>query len=429
MTLWLQSRRALARSGSSKFVRDAGWLFISNVVSKALMLLGNAFAARCLGPFNLGISALVQSVALQASLTCNGGFDYVAVRNIAHKPETAIEQSRVVIGTRLTIALAVSLVWVVAVLAAAPPNRRMVWLLGLPVFIGTAVNLNFVFQALERLPIQSRIGAFVSLLTAAAYFAFFKPGAQIGSDLIVAAVANCVLMGLSWTAYKRVLGVWPFRLPRWEQSKTLFQNSWKYWLLTIAVALYTTMQVPIVVYSLGPSKAGIVRSAILLAAGLELTFNSVNTLLLPRLVAWRKVGLNYMWERQKRLLLIYMAVGLPILACAVLAAPWVYTRFFGAAYSEGVHLFQLLAVSRLVVFWGQIYSWGMVANSQDKKFLTATLTGALTSILLTLLFIKSQGIMTVGYASLLSETLIVSTCYLHSRETVFAKPGVSACES
>jgi O-antigen/teichoic acid export membrane protein len=81
-----QANNELARLRYSNFVRDAASPFVFNLLSRAISFFGTAYAMRCLGPLNVGISALVQTTVQQVALAFNRGFDTVAAHRIAMIP-------------------------------------------------------------------------------------------------------------------------------------------------------------------------------------------------------------------------------------------------------------------------------------------------------------------------------------------------------
>src|SRR5258708_5499585 len=151
--------RAAGRLRASRFARDAAVLLGLSVVSRALGFLGNAYAAKCLGPTYLGISAVVQTTVSQVGLAYNGGFDTVAVRRIAADPRRGISLVGGIVLFRLVIAIIVSGVWLAVTSRLADHAHRLAWMLGIPILMFSAVGVVFVFQGLERLPIQNAINA------------------------------------------------------------------------------------------------------------------------------------------------------------------------------------------------------------------------------------------------------------------------------
>lgn len=406
---------------SSQFVRDAVALLVLNTTARGIAFFGVAYAVRCLGPLKLGTSALVQTTSQQVALVYNGGFDIAAVRKIARDKDNAHLTTATVLSFRLSMALIVSAIWAVLCLILVSPANVPVWMLGVPLMLTGAGTLTFAFQGLEKLPIQNAITAGSALLTAVSYFVFFKPGVFLGADLVVTASLGAMACAFSWYVYHSIFGKWPLIRVRWADLLPLLQESRHYWALAIVIYFYSVFQIPLIARLVGPHDAGIFRSAFLLAGGLELLFNSVNSVLLPRLVAWSKSGVSALWRQQLRLLAIYLALGLPLVAVLFTTAPVVYRLVLGRDFIEGVGVFQVLIFGRLTVFVGQIYAWGLAAIGRDRQFLSATAIGALLSITLNLILIPRYGTIGAAYVSVGCELFIHAYCFCSFRNAVVAE--------
>ena len=413
-----QTKSHLDRLRQSNFARNAAWLLVLNLLSRGIGFFGTAYAMRCLGPVNVGISALIQATVQQVALSFNCGFDMIAVRRIAADRSHTSVVTTTAVTFRLALAVIASLIWVIVCNLVISESQRWVWLLGAPIMIASAGSIAFVFSGLEKLPIQNAIGTGGVLLSAIAYFVFFRPDMFLGADLIVISIIGLTTMGVSWWVYHRLFGFWPIGRVVVQQLLLLFRESWRYWLLAVVVFFYSVFQFPLIAYLLGPHELGIFRSAFVLAAGVELIFNSINSLLLARLVNWQKMGLGVMWHRQTKLLLVFMIIGLPIVGILIFAAPIIYSLFLGNAFKEGVQIFQILVVGRLVVFLGQIYAWGLVAVRQDNQFLFASLLGAISSITMNLIVIPKYGIVGAAIVNVASESLLVTACFLFVRRHI-----------
>jgi O-antigen/teichoic acid export membrane protein len=416
------SKVVIKRIWSSQFARDAAILLILNSAARAIGFIGTAYAARCLGPVKLGTSALVQTTAQQVMLSYNGGFDIAALRRIAHDPKSAHRITGTVTAFRLAIAVVAALVWAFVCSFLVAPSHLGVWLLGLPLILTAACSVTFAFQAVEKLPIQNAITTGTALLSAAGYFVFFSPGVFLGADLVVTGSAAVIACLVSWYAFHRTFGAWPLVKARWQEVRDLLREAGPYWALAVVVYFYTVFQIPLVARLIGTREAGIFRAAFLMAAGLELLFNSINSLLLARLIAWNKLGLDAMWRRQFKLCLIYLAIGLPLTGSAFIAAPYVFRFVLGDQFIDGVRIFQILLIGRLIVFVGQIYSWGLAAIGRDRRLLVATTLGALFSVGLNIALIPKYGTIAAACVSVMSEMLVVSYCFLSLRSLV-ARPS------
>jgi O-antigen/teichoic acid export membrane protein len=403
-------RQLVERVWRSRHARDATALIALNALARAASFFGAAYAARCLGPANLGLSGLVQATAQQASLAFNGGFDMVAVRRIAADRDHARDIAGAVIWFRGAGFLVVAVGWLLTTLLVAPPGLRGPWLLGLPLVAASAFTLLFAYQGLERLPLQNAIVAGLTVLSAIAYLTFFRPGMPAGADLVVLGGVGVVGLFFSWALARPLLRGLPTR-PTLPQVRALLRESWPYWILAAAVWFYANVQLPVVALRVGRSEAGLYRAALSLSAVLELLFASINSLLLPRFVSWNRHGLAVLWRRQQRLLGLYALLGAATLTVTLVVTPHILPRLLGPAFVEAVPLFGILAASRVVVFCGQIFSNGLAATGQDGRFLVASLAGVVVGLPGALLLSGPFGARGAAYAALGAEIVVVSMCY------------------
>lgn len=411
----------IAAIKKSKFANDAIRLFVINLAGRALLFFANIYAAKCLGPVNLGISAQILAIVQQASLAYNGGLDTVVVRKIAVDETHAKLLFLTVVSFRLIVAVFVAVVWVIfTFIIVNEDNLRVAWLLGAFLLVMGSLNISFLYQALQRLPIQAVFGTLVSVMSAAAYFYLFYSDIFVGADLMVVAFSMAISNAALWGYYFKFLVttqtgtsiVWRSML---YLLRDLLKKSWRYWALAVIVFSYSTLQIPLIGYFLGDYEAGIFRSALFMAAGVELFFNSITSLLLPKLTVWSKSGLNYMWQRQTQLLKIFMLIGLLPILILIALSEFIYTTFLGAQFINGIVIFQILLIGRFVVFLGQIYAWGLAATHQDAQFLYSSIFGAVTSIALSIIFVPSFGIISAAIISVISEIIVHFSCFIFMR--------------
>jgi O-antigen/teichoic acid export membrane protein len=224
----------------------------------------------------------------------------------------------------------------------------------------------------------------------------------------------------SWGANRRTFGHWPFGFSILGELRVLLGESWRYWALAIATFVYSTFQIPLIAHFLGSEQTGLYRSAFAMAAAIELLYNSVNALLLPRLVAWRTQGVEVLWRRQGKLFMIFLGIGATATLLLMLAAPFVYRVLLGPAFVRAVPIFRLLLLGRLIVFVGQIYAFGLAALNMDRAFLAATILGAVVSLVMNVVLLPHAGLVGAALVSILSESLVAGFCFVALRRHVRA---------
>lgn len=413
-----QAKSKLTRLRDSKFARDAALLMILNIASRVFGFFGSTYAARCLGPVNLGTSALIQVTAQQVTLAYGGGFSTVGVRKVAADKANSQAVIETINGFQIRFALIATVLWLVAVFWMVPTYQQFAWVLGATGLIFFATNITFVFQGLEKLPTQTAIATIGSLLSAVAYLVFFKPGMFLGADLIVISIVGLVGTVLAWSAYYRIFGSLPIGRFQWRFLINLLRESWRYWISMIFIAGFDLLQIPIIMGFLGAHDAGIYRAATTLVNVPELLFGSINALLLPRLVMWKKQGLQFMWQKQSKLVLLYTLVGGSVVGILILVMPLATKYLLGSAYQDSVQVFNVLAVSRLGVFIGQIYVFGLITAGLDRTFQWIVIIGVAIALPFMLFLTPVIGIMGVPIALLICMILSNLLCYLMLRKHV-----------
>ena len=207
--------------------------------------------------------------------------------------------------------------------------------------------------------------------------------------------------------------------------RSLLVEARPYWILAAVVYCYSSLQIPLIGLIAGKKDLGVYRSALLLATGLELFYNSINSLLLPRLVAWRQNGPAYLWQRQKELFGLFLLLGGAVSIILIWCAPLVYRKFLGTEFMGAVLPFQILVAGRLVVFVGQIFAWSLTALHLDRQFFRASLAGAIFSVVANLLLVPKFGIVAAAGVSLVAELLVHTLCFLAIRRHTISTHLVS----
>jgi O-antigen/teichoic acid export membrane protein len=418
----------LKKAWQSKFIREAALIFTLNLVSKTILFFGMAYAAKCLGPLNLGISARIQTLVQQFSLFFNGGFDYIAVRHISAKQESLHEKAGSVLLFRLIVSTVLAIIWVAIIQHndELDASLKLVWLLGPISLVVASINSSFVFQAIERLPLFAFITSIGSIVTSGFYILTFHPRMPLGSDLLVSvSVALVVSVASLLLVFGRLKiasakEIYP-KLISWIMNlRGMLFYSWRYWLIAITVFIYSGFPLILISHYKGDYEAGIFRAAFMMAAALELFFGSFNSLLLPKFVKLKKDSPANLWHTQTLLLKLYLIIGIGIGALAVLIAPLLLIQFLGHDYLRSIQIFQILVIGRVIVFIGQIYALGIIALHLDREFMWASILGAVLSLSINFLVVPVYGIYGAAWAIVLSELLVHSIFYYSQRKAVLS---------
>jgi len=392
--------------------RQAMWLFTGNVAVRAIGFFGSAYAARCLGPVNLGISALIQSLVLPLTVANGGGLDTPLVRHVAAKPSIARSIMLRILGFRIRMVALVFLpIWLAGIMLWAKPGYYFPAAVGTALLLLSAFVNSAVYQGLQKLPIQSIISLAGTGFTTAAYFIFFRPGMSAGSNLVVIATSTALTTIASWWVFNRVVGPGP-KVNNSPSTRSLLRESMPYWIQAFVAYFYCSFQIPLIGWLLGERQLGVYRSAMMLTVAPEMLFTSVNALLLPKLVQWRQLGFDRLWQKQKELVFLCSLIGGAVSVALIIVAPIVYHLVLGREFAEGIVPFRILVVARAVIFVGQIFMWSLTALHLDRQSLYASTGGAIFSVAANLVVIPAFGLVGAAMVNLLTEIIVQSTCFL-----------------
>jgi PST family polysaccharide transporter len=434
-TLRLKVAQLLKRLYTSQFIRNASLVMVLSVVSKTLAFFASAFAAKSMGPVHYGISGIAHTSALQVGLLYYLGLDIVAIRRIAANKyaDSTCKLIETIITLRLCIASAIALIWTGAVWLMADELHKMAWTCAGVILWLNALQLNFVFTAIEKMPTLNAIQTFATSLSALGIFLVFKPGAPAGLDLVFTATSTAIIIGLSWMAYWREFGRWPvssvlFHLPTAELQNVL-SESWKYFVTVLVLYLFTFFQIPLIEMLSSTHEAGIYRTAFALTSGLDYFLQSFYLLLFPRVIAWKEQNEQVLAEQQQRALLLFSALGVAIAIVVWIGAPIFYKHFLGREFLAGVDACRILMLAKLTGFAVQIYIQLLMAMKRDTDFMIISCLGAAISLTLSLLLIPSMGGFGAACAAATGEMIINASSVLWFRKLRQAQLAVAEAKS
>jgi O-antigen/teichoic acid export membrane protein len=410
----------------------AGIMAGARIVGLAFGFFGSAWAARCLGPRNFGISGMVLGVVVQASLVLGLMNETVLIREYKNAPdvETKTRLVQVSMGFRLIACLIISLV--AAILLAfhmLPDDYHFAGWLFLPIMVLTGFQPLWVFQAAERQHFQSLIAVIQPFLTAALYFIFFKPGMSAGADLAVKTTILAIVIWIYWGALFRWLplkGKW-FNKGYWDMVKSLIVRSRWMFAAGLAINVYALLDLPMVGWLYSLEELGKYRTAVSIMGAAQSIFDIVPAILYPRFLEWKKMGEEVLWRRQVKLAWVFSGLGAVGTILAFLIMPTVYPFVFGPAFSRAAIPCVILLGSKCLIMVTTILYMGLVTDPRyDRKVFLITLLTAILSLTSNLIFIPKFGMYAAAVTNVASEVLVLSLCIVVGLKKIAASRAEAA---
>ena len=393
-------------------METAVWQVLSKVINVAAM----TWAIRCLGPEKMGIAAMVIAAVLQLALLGTIISDVYVIRCYRNMTTDMLRLSLIqsVFTFRTAcVTVALSAVFIVLAFVGIADGWRLAILAGIPLLILSANSPTWILASQDKTSINFKYQAFSSLVTAALYVTFFRPGIMAGADIVVLCAGQLVVFAFGWRAALRDFHAFPFKLSELRHVPRLVWAG--RWLAFTAILSYLVnyFEVPLVGYLASVTDAGFYRTAFQLAGTLDPFIYSASLVLFPKLIAWRAYSPALLRSKLKTLFAI---MGLPLLLIIPVAyflLPSVFCLMYGSAFAKGGLPFAVLTISKLLTFSGVAFGFGLWAQERDALMFFLALPAAVVGVTANIILIPRFGMVAAAIVNLcISCMMLVATACL-----------------
>ncbi len=399
--------------GRPKLLKKAAVMVGARIVGLGFGAIGAVWAARCLGPKNLGISGMVQNVVQQAVLMIGVLSPTVLIREYKslENDEERSDLLKLTNGFRLLLALGFCILAVPFLTFRWLPDLylRVGWMF-IPILLVISIQPIWIFQAAEKQQFQSMIAVFQPALTALIYLFFFRPGMSAGADLIAITTVATVLLVVYWTTIYKLtpLNGNFFSFQGLEKIWSLTRKSRWLYVMALAMYIYTLLEQPLLGWLYSVEELGKYRTAVKVTDALNGTFAIIPMILFPRFIEWRKRGEAVLWNRQMKLTVLFAAGGAAAATAGFILIPRFYPLVFGVPFAQAGIPCAILVLSKIVTIVSGIYGWGLLTDHRyDKKVSIAMILTAVFSLGANFFFIPRFGMYGASLINLASEVIIL----------------------
>jgi len=416
--------RLLRAARTSPLLRQAGQMITTRGIGLAVAAAGSIWAARCLGPEKLGISGMILAVLAPMTLLVDLNQDVSLVRRYK-TCETDGARAQLIRETfifrgLLCLAYMVMIACVLAFTGMPGADWRLGIMAAFPLLLVSVNQGAWVLQAQENMPARYRALMLQSVISAACYFAFFRPGRMpAGSDIIVMMAAVATEYSIGWWYARRPLraafSAKPgFSILRRSELAQGLRTAGRAvrdgcWLAITGLLsyLYIYLQSPLIGLLIGNEALGQYRTAGTLLNAFQAFAAMIPALLYPRMIEWHRIGPAHLWAKQLKFASVALFFFIPGALGAFLLAPHIYRLLYGPAFLSAAYPFALLLVARMLSVINGIFGWGLWAQHRDRLMLWLTVGTAIISLALNFYLIPRLGLIGASGVCVICETLML----------------------
>lgn len=393
----------------SAWGRRVGEVVIWHGGVRVFSLLSAIWAARCLGPHNLGISGMVQASCLQLSLLINLNQDNALIREF--KTEKSLDRQRRLIDEaisyRLFACLAIALTGLgICFFVELDPAWRVAAAAGIPLLLLNVNQPLWLLQARDKTVVNYRLGGAQAAVILLLYVAFIRPGAAAGSDIIMHIVGSGLAVAFGWKFALHGLGVRITPQNAWRMLRRIWHGRWMA-IAGIAIYVYTASSLPLLGYLGQLDEVGEYRTAVSVANVLQQLIALMFVFLYPKFIDWQHRDPLLLWRRQLQIARVLTILLLPIVAMAFLVLPTVYPVLFGLEYASAALPCAILIAKKYMVAMNSIFAFGLWAQSRDRALALLTVSVAVFSLTANLWAIPRFGMIGGASVDTLCEAIIL----------------------
>jgi O-antigen/teichoic acid export membrane protein len=382
-------------SGTGRTVlRNAGALFVSQMITWSLTLALTIFLPRYLGAENVGRLILANSIWAVALVLVTFGMDVHLTKEVARRPERVRE----LLGTSFAVRAVIFVLGLAAVLAyttvAAYPAETvtMIWIVAVAsLFTLFGTGTQAVLQGVERMEyiaLGTIIGKAVYSFGA---IAMMLAGMDVYAVAAVAVAGSLVTLLVQLRLVTRVASAvgasgWKLR-PTWPEARLMLTASVPYLLSEGFLVAYTQADIVVLSLLLDEQAVGWYGSARQLFGTLLFVPSIIVTALFPalsRLHATEPGALKqYLGRAFNALALMTIPIGLGLV---VIANPLVVT-LFGSGFANSGPILAVLGIVLILTSQTMLVGRSLIAIDRQRPWVAAQAAMGLATVLLDLVLI------------------------------------------
>lgn len=395
--------------GTEKVTGNVIALSGGEVVSRLIAFLGTTYLARTLEPAGFGIISFATALFGYFYFTTVAGFNDMASREVARRPQEAANIAAGVLSVRLTLAVAALVALsVVAWGLHKPASVKLVVILTGLSFFSLALDTSWVYKGLER----SRMAGLALILGQALYVGAVWMIVRGPADLPRVPLAQ--FFGEMGAAL--LLAIPLFRSGKinleWREGWRILRGSWSLAITRLLRMCMTSFDLVLLGLLLGEREAGLYAAPYRICFLFLAVAAAIHSSYLPAITrAWAQSA-----EQAKaiaaRSVGFSAAVAAPVLVGGILLAVPLLRAVFGPDYVAGAWAFRLLLLSMgFICFFGTAHNILLACGRlKDEMRLMAVAAGL--NVGLNLIVIPRYGLVGAAAVTALTEGLVLMIALL-----------------
>lgn len=390
--------------GTSKVVKNAGWIIAARLVQAILSFVIGMLTARFLGPSNYGLINYAASIVAFFTPIMELGITNVIVHQlIEHKEEEG--QS---IGTAIVLNCISSIVCIVGITIFAIVTN---WNEKETIIVCLLYSILLVFKAIEivqywfqarLLSKYSSIASLIAYVVVSAYKVFLLATHKSIYWFAMSYVLDNFMVALLLLVLYRNLGGQKLSFSK-KTAKRLFTAGKYYIVSSMMVTIFAQTDKIMLKGMLGKDSVGFYSAAIVCAGITGFVVAAIIDSFRPVIFENKKRSVEKFEESLRQLYSIIIYFSLLQSIAMTVGAKLIVGVVYGNQYAPSVVALRIVVWYTTFAYLGSVRNIWLLAENQQKYLWVVNLSGAVANVLLNLCLIPCIGLNGAAIASLITQ--------------------------
>ena len=402
----------------AKIKQKAFWIAAGDIIGRGFAFFTSIYLARTLGSEFYGLITVAVAILGYANWFADLGLLNIGTRETAKTPEKRIFRIQEILRTKVFLGFFVLVISIIVIGFVDLPKQEK------QVIIGYLFSLVPYMSMLEWYFSGKQDFGKITLskgLNGLIYFVLVVIFVHSSDQVTLVPVFYIIGLSVaSLTLATFALRGNPFSLPSrgMQVYQDLLRTSSMLGIGQFFAQIVTLLPPILIGFIITLEDAGIYGAAfrvVIIAMMLDRVFVH---LLLPNLSSIWTIDQNTAKSVVRKVFRFATVGGTLIGLCTALASEQIISILYGAEYADSALILKVLSIMIAVTFINSLFSFGLIATNQERKYFAATCIGGSISAVLLLTFTIFGNIFMTAIAVSASEVVITGFTYFWFKKTI-----------
>ena len=392
-------------------MKDVKKNFIYNICYQILILIlpliTVPYVSRVLGSAGIGEYSYTYSIAYYFMIFAMLGINNYGNRTIAQvrddreklsKTFKEIHLLQIITSSTMIVLYAIYAFFIVK-------EYRLVSIIQIVYLISYMFDINWFFFGMEKFKITITRNIVVKIISLCLIFLFVKSESDVWIYTLILSGGSLLSQLLLWPFVKKYIDNVKVKI---KDIKKHFWPNLRLFLTVIAIVIYKIMDKTMIGLFSNVNEVGFYENAEKIINIPTAIIAALGTVMLPRMSNIYKNGGNEKGkELIKKSMSAMMFMGFPMAFGLIAISDNFTIVFFGDDFNKSATLISLLAVTTVIISWGNVLrTQYLIPKEMDKDYVISAFLGAIVNLICNFIFIPMYASIGACYGTIAAEIVV-----------------------